>query len=145
MKPSEIRSELLAQHADLRVQIAEVRRLAESWEEGGEGSMHHPLVRLTDAVRRHNAREDELMRDVFPTLDAGGPVRAEVMQEEHVLEHGALFASLVLARDTSATASPASVVAVLDSILAHMAREEEVFLGKDVLSDDGVEPDHFGG
>jgi hypothetical protein len=144
MKPSEIRSELLAQHADLRDKIAEVRRLAEHWEEGGEGSLHHALVRLTDGVRMHNAREDELMRDIFPTLDAWGPVRAEVMQEEHVLEHGALFASLVLARDAS-VASPGSVIAVLDSILAHMEREEEVFLGKDVLSDDGIEPDHFGG
>ena len=145
MKPSEIRAELLTQHEDLRARIDEARRLIDRQARGDESDLHGSLVRLTDVVRLHNAREEELMRDVFPTLDAWGPTRAEVMHEGHVHEHEALFASLVAARDASSGESLASVRKLLDDMLAHMDREEKVFLCKEVLCDDGVVPDYFGG
>jgi hypothetical protein len=144
MKPSEIRAELMAEHARLRTKIAEVRRVAELWQEGKEGDLRTPLVALTDAIHMHNAREEDLMANLLPSVDAWGPARAEVMREEHGLEHGALFTSLVVARDASAT-SPSYVLDLLERLLSHMAREEEAFLGVDVLSDEEHEPDHFGG
>src|SRR5450759_3995168 len=129
MKPSEIRSELLAQHADLRAKIDEVRSVAERRCRGGDGDLHALLVRLTYAVRVHNARAEELMRSIFPTLDAWGPIRASVMQEEHVLEHQELFAALVSAAERADGGAPASVLELAGKLVSHMDREEKVFLG----------------
>ena len=145
MRPSEIRDELLAQHEELRAKISDVRRLIDHQGRGGDGDLQGSILRLAGVVSIHNAREEELMRDVFPTLDAWGPARAEVMREEHVLEHQELFDSLMASRDALDGGSLEGVRELLDNMLAHMEREEKVFLCKEVLCDDGVEPDYFGG
>lgn len=142
MKPSEIRALLLAQHNALRAQMTEAKNVAERRARGEGGDVQALLVRLVEALRAHNAKEEELMRDIFPTLDAWGPTRAEIMVEEHVHEHEKLLASLAL--DEQA-ATPAALSKVFGELLAHMEREEEVFLGTNVLADDGVEQDYFGG
>lgn len=145
MKPSEIRAELLAQHAGLRARMAEVRKSVERRRGGEDADLGEPLVELFDAMHAHNAREEQLMRDVFPTLDMWGPVRNEVMLEEHVLEHKKLIDSLSAARDGVDGASLDLVLASLDKLASHMEREEEAFLGEEVLSDDGAEFDFSGG
>jgi hypothetical protein len=68
---------------------------------------------LTDALRRHNSREEVLLRDI--TVDAWGAARDRVMTEEHVQEHAELYAAIV-----------------------GIPREEQLFLGEDTLRDDGV-------
>lgn len=143
MKPSEIRAELLGQHAELRANIKAIRASLAAGRTDDEEARNR-LVRLVDAVRMHNRREEELMRDVFPTLDAWGPIRSQVMQEEHVLEHQELFASLLGVSTSDSKTAPAAI-AVLDKLVAHMDREEKVFLGEDVLSDENINPDYFGG
>lgn len=138
---------MLAQHVELRVEITAARRVLERFVAGGSrASLRAALARVVDRLRLHNLREEELMRDVFPTLDAWGIVRAEVMVEAHVVEHRQLYEALRAADQAADILAVATTVSdVLDQLLEHMAREERVFLGEDVLSDDVIVPDAFGG
>lgn len=148
MKPSEIRKELLGQHQDLRVRIAQARDVVARCQrkEAGSDDLHRALVHVADAVRMHNQREEELMRDVLPTLDAWGPVRKEVMLEEHVVEHAEIYDALMHATQGSdLEKAAASALALFDHMGEHMAREEKVFLSADLLDDLGAPPDTFGG
>jgi hemerythrin len=148
MKPSDIRTELLLQHETIRERITATRAVAERCLAGEDAraELLQLLTRLTDAVRAHNAREEELMSRVFPELDAWGPVRHEVMNEEHILEHEKLVNALIATNGHSDGASVARVaIALFEDMAAHMAREEKVFLGADVLSDEEPPPDAFGG
>jgi hypothetical protein len=148
MKASEIRNRLLAQHAQLRALVEQVRR--ESSFVGRPGSRHNQqaaerlqsaLSLLACAVRDHNAEEERLLRDVIATVDAWGPARVEVMNEEHAREHRELFARLSdpVSPDTS------QMNVFLDRLIAHMAVEEKVLLDEDVLRDDLVATDAFTG
>jgi DUF438 domain-containing protein len=140
MKPSEIRKELLGQHNAIRGKMAEARHAASARE------LHRLLVEVGELFRAHNAREEELMTDVFPTLDAWGMVRAEVMVGEHIDEHREIFETLLVANATSdAVVAKKKAIELFDRILDHMHREEKVFLCEEVLTDDGFVPDAFGG
>lgn len=138
MKPSEIRRELLDQHAEIHRRL-EVARFA------APEDLHGALVRLADYLRVHNLREEELMTDIFPQLDAWGMIRAEVMVGEHLEEHRELWEAVL---DTSKTTNEALAAsktrALCERIHEHMLREEKVFLNEEVLSDD-ASIDYFGG
>ena len=129
MNAREIRAELLGQHAEIRALIEEAR-----------GGSKTALVRLGDAVRRHNLREEELLGQLLPTLDAWGPVRTAIMLEEHVAEHGELYAVLL-----DATRGQRAVAELVEHLLEHMAYEEKTLLAEDLLDDSVVTSDSFGG
>jgi len=149
MKPSEIRAELLGQHATLRSLIEQTKRASEQPAPPGEVGLDRArdcLVRLVDELRRHNLREEELLRDVIPSVDPWGPARAEIMTEEHVKEHQELFGALTDATATTDARAAAPMLRIVcERLLAHMAREERDFLGGDCLRDDQVSVDSFGG
>jgi hemerythrin len=148
VQPSAIRAELLHQHDDLRARIRSTRAVAERCLAGEDAraELRRHLTGLTDAVRAHNSREEQLMSSVFPELDAWGPIRHEVMNEEHVLEHEKLVSALIETSDDSDPKTAAKIaLGLFDQMAAHMEREEKVFLGTDVLSDDEPPPDAFGG
>ena len=148
MTPSEIRQELLEQHVALRAKIDATRIAAERWKGGAPSreELRSCLAVLADGVRAHNRREEELLRDVIPSADAWGPARAEVMQETHVEEHRDMYEALIDAGAAAdATTGVPPVIKLLDKMLEHMKREESSFLGADVLRDDAVTPDFFGG
>jgi DUF438 domain-containing protein len=139
MKPSEIRKELLGHHAELRRKMETARRSASARE------LHRALVEISELLRSHNLREEELMTEVFPTLDAWGMIRAEVMVGEHIDEHRELWETLLATTATSdAAAARRKANELFDKVLEHMAREEKVFLTEEVLSDD-EQIDAFGG
>jgi hypothetical protein len=148
MTPSEIRVELLGQHAALRLMIQETCQVAERT---GRGELLHEelrtlAVRLADGLRAHNRREEELLRRIIVTIDAWGPVRDAILSEQHVKEHNDLEAALVLAgtESSDAAAAAGSLVARLNHVLDHMAREEKAVLAADVLRDDTIVIDYFG-
>lgn len=146
---SGIRIELLQQHEALRHQMRAVRDLAHRCKLG-ELAVHAVLntaiAKLAEALQHHNAREDELLRGVIPTIDAWGPARAEVMSDAHVREHVEVYRALGEAgATTDARAAAQAALRLLDRIAAHMEREEKEFLGEDVLNDDGAPRDSFGG
>ncbi len=146
MTLGEIRAELLAQHDELRAGVERVRVVLARLERGEveRDELHRAILHLGDALRTHTQREEELVRDVLPHVDAWGKVRHEFMLEEHVAEHAQLYEALM---QTSKRGDHASAAAetFLTELLGHMAREEKIFLAAEVLSDDGPPPDSFGG
>jgi len=148
MKPSELRIELMQEHADLRAKIEETRAAADRCQNGEDAreQLRGCLSRLGDAVRMHNQHEEEVMREVVPWLDGWGPTRKALMLEAHVREHQDVYSSLMAASENSeAYVAAAAALKLIDQMLGHMAHEEKVFLGEDVLNDDDAMPDSFGG
>jgi hypothetical protein len=146
MKLSDIRRELLEQHYQIRVTMAATRAVAERLLSGGgtRDELRASLTRLANAVRVHNLREEELLGDVIPSLDAWGPARAATMTDEHAREHTRLHAALLDMR-SSEDASVDSVLALVALMREHIDREETVFLREDVLRDDIVVADQADG
>ncbi len=148
MEPSEIRSELLDDHKGVRERMARAAALVAGLRAGEapREALHDALGALADATLAHNAHEEELLKEVIPTVDAWGPARADVMYEQHRLEHQALHAAILRARETpDVEALCAEVDVLLAGLAKHMTREEEAFLGEDVLRDDNLLLNYFGG
>ena len=148
MKASEIRSRLLAQHAQLRALVDQVRSAcgssgpagSQDGQRAGEG-LQSALSILVCTLRDHNAEEERLLRDVIVTADAWGPARVEIMNEQHAREHRELYARL----SDAAIPNPSQLNVCLDRLMEHMAIEEKVILGEDVLRDDVIAIDAFTG
>jgi hypothetical protein len=142
MNTTQIRTELLAQHQRLRAMIEDARGAIERDPMGQPEDDDGPaacLSRLASALQDHNLCEERLLKTFLLTVDAWGPVRAEVMGERHVAEHEELHAALAMP-----TFKPEPVRRLLTRLVEHMVREEQAFLGEDVLRDDVV-VDAFGG
>jgi hypothetical protein len=143
MNATQIRTELLAQHMQLRELIAEARtaigRVPMGQPEDDDGPAAC-LSRLASALHAHNRCEESLLKGVLVTVDAWGPVRAQVMNERHAAEHAELHGALL---DT--TLDPEHVGRLFDRLLEHMGSEERAFLGEEVLRDDAIVIDAFGG
>jgi hypothetical protein len=135
MTPSEVRNELLSQHAQIRVMLEVTRAVAQTTRAGDPRAS---LLRLADALRVHNRREEELLKDLVLSADAWGATRAAIMTEEHIQEHAQLCEALLEVPYTPVELSVSPILAVIDSIREHMDREEKTFLNEDVLHDDVV-------
>jgi hypothetical protein len=140
MNPSEIRSELLDQHGQIRALMDEIRRLAPDAAVAGVsgGELERQLQGLAFAVARHNVREEELLRGILATVDAWGPARVEIMDESHEREHQALHDALLNLPKMPGPLAPSSLDALFHRVLEHMKREERTLLSEDVLKDDAV-------
>jgi hypothetical protein len=138
MKPSEIRHELLEQHSRIRIMTEVIQTIAKGIRDGngGCGDLTECLVRLAEAVRSHNLREEALLRDLVRSIDAWGEAREAIMTEEHVQEHARLDTALRGISEASPEIAAVGVLALLRLIREHMKREEAVFLSEEVLRDD---------
>jgi len=148
MTPSEIRRALLREHDDLRASIDETRDAASRADNGPAEfeDLRDRLRHLVDKLVQHNRHEEDLLLGVLRTADAWGPLREEVMNAHHAVEHrqfvGALLeASAIREVDTFR----AIVLPAIDRLLDHMAHEERMFLSEDVLRDDAVVIDQSSG
>lgn len=148
MTPSQIRAELLGQHAGLRVLMEETRQAVERAKAPGgtRDELSACVQRLGTALRAHNRREEALLREIIKKVDAWGPARVEIMDESHVDEHVGLLAALLGTNGASdAETAGKGVLHVLEQLEKHIAREEEVILAENVLRDDDVVIEYFGG
>ena len=150
MKPSEIRADLLREHGVLAVTLHEAASAARRWQAGQDArdALHGCLGRLLEQLRAHNLHEEEVLRDIIPTVDAWGKARAERMLSEHVIEHAALLKTLIEASTTAdVTTATRVVLDLVEHLSEHMALEEKAFLGAELLNDDESVPpnDSFGG
>lgn len=143
MDATQIRTQLLTQHAELRALIEQARAaIGHSSMSGPEGdnALAASVGRLASALRVHNAREEQLLKGILATVDAWGPARAEIMDERHTAEHKELHAEFV-----DASLDRERVRQLLDRLLDHMAYEEKSFLNEDVLREDSIVINAFGG
>ena len=140
MTPSQIRLELLDQHAQIRAIMDQIRDLAVRARLGEPvgDALRAGVTLLADAFVEHNAREEELLRPIIPTVDAWGAARAEIMDETHVHEHDVLREAVIGIPRTPHEFAGAGVEELLERMLEHMACEERALLAEDVLRDDTV-------
>jgi iron-sulfur cluster repair protein YtfE (RIC family) len=135
MTPSQVRAELLGEHFELRRLIEQAQAML------GEGSsparidLRAAVDRLADALLQHSQHEEAALRVILAAVQGRAHPDA-VMDEHHVAEHARLVAVLHAAVDDSdASAVRTRVVAALDELESHMAEEEEMLLGEDLLGD----------
>ncbi len=135
MKRQLIRAELLVQHADLRRRIQETRVLVQHWVHGEatRTEVRNWLIALSVALQDHNHNEERLLGGIIPAIDELGAPRASEMTDRHVEEHHELYGALVVASDSPAAETAATLLELLfGRVLDHMAHEEAAFLGRDV-------------
>jgi hypothetical protein len=144
--PSQIRTELLRQHHEIRLMVEKTRETARRVWNGvvTRAELDASITRLADRLRIHNRYEEDLLREILPTVDAWGRRRAEILQEQPG-EHRKLLAALVEVSATIDSMRFNDVVSPLDRLLEHMDREEQACLAEDVLRDDSVVPDQLDG
>ena len=147
MTPSQVRSELLRQHADLRQLMEAAREIARRVREGESlrRQLQASTLRLADALNAHNRREEELL----PALTADGgwaPADPEGVNQRHFEEHKTLHGALVeVSTEPNAGWVAGHLVLALDTLLEHMANEERTFLHHSLLHDDEPDTDPYGG
>jgi Hemerythrin HHE cation binding domain len=140
MTPSEIREELLSQHASLRGRLHAARLSVARWARGEAPRIliRTALAELGEALRSHNANEESSLRALILVGDAWGPARVEIMDQGHVDEHAALCDALLSVEYAeSPSAGAEQFERFYKRILEHMAREEETFLNAEVVRDGG--------
>ncbi len=143
MTPAQIRRELLAQHTYLRTLMDEILLHLRSPQDPGSplassGDVTRRLRDLASALARHNRREEELLGDLLPTVDAWGPARAEIMDESHRREHQAMRRAITDLPSVQEPFVASNVESLFHRVLEHMSREETTMLSDDVLRDDAV-------
>ena len=139
MTNTELRNELLAQHARLRELATVVRAAAEQPDLGPPqmGELRTLIARLGTELLTHNIFEEQSLHAVLRDLDAWGPQRERRVEDHHAAEHEAIFIALVAAREQRDPAAlAAETLAVLGELTTHMDREERELLRADVLCDD---------
>jgi hypothetical protein len=140
MTPSEIRAELLGQHAKIRAMMDELRELSRRARAGEPvvDLLQAGVTRLAAAIVEHNLREEELLRPIIPTVDAWGAVRAEIMDESHIREHQELWDAVAGLAHTPSEFAGAGVEELFQRVLEHMEHEEKALLSEDVLHEGTV-------
>lgn len=147
MKISEMRTELLGQHDTIRRLITEVEGSLSGLERAGVAPVYDALRRLQATLEHHNRREEALLENLLPTVDAWGDARAAWMDLRHREEHEDAMKALRVAlgvEDPSVVAR--AVRALVADLSAHVSREEVEFLSAEVLTDEKFRlSDGFGG
>jgi hypothetical protein len=136
MRPSEIRDELLSQHADLRERLQAVRRGFEQWARGeaSRARVRDQLAQLADALQAHDEREERVLRELIG------------LDDRHVREHRELVSTLGGIRQVSDPhEGGGQLQKFCTRVLQHMSQEEKAFLNASVLTDDAEPNDAPGG
>lgn len=148
MKASEVRDELLSQHASLRGRLEAARLSVIRWADGEVPRTHvrDELAGLAEALRSHNLREERALRELVRSVDAWGPARVEIMDEAHIREHRELYeAAIAIGQTSDPREGRRALEELREHLLEHMDHEERSFLNATVIRDDVVSIDAFDG
>ena len=136
MKPSEIRSRILAEHDDLRRRLTGIETLAAR--ALGENALRAAVSQLAAALEEHLSMEDELLLPAIRDVDAWGSIRAKRMMEEHEGQRVTIDRLNEISRGGDRTELARSVQALRKALLEDMRREESELLHPDLLRDDVI-------
>ena len=138
MTPSQVRAELLGEHFELRRLVEDARSALRNGQPPPRTELRTAVERLSDALRTHSQHEEHALRVILASV-TGRKHPDAVMDEAHVSQHARLVAVLRAALDAAdPVAVDAQVGQVLDDLEEHMAEEEDVLLGEDLLGDEGA-------
>lgn len=141
MKLSQIRSELVAEHQALGQAVTDIEGEVQKVLAGERSldPMRASLTRFADLLAAHNRHEEALLRDELRKIDAWGPQREALMDEDHEAEHRDVVRSVTESlwlHDHEEVAR--RVQAMIRRVLEHLRREEKEILHPDLLRDDVV-------
>jgi cation diffusion facilitator family transporter len=144
---AEVRDELLSQHESLRNLATTVREIAAGLPSAPARDELSALLRaFANAMDAHNTREEALLEDVVPAIDAWGDIRAARLDEHHRQEHRRLQETVRAAAETPRFAAAVQMaLPAIAELLQHMRAEEAELLNPDVLRDDLITIDQTDG
>ena len=148
LSASQVRSLILDEHAVLRDILEEIEQaLGEMTRRvpGSVGRLRASLRTFRDAFLRHLLHEETVLRPLLTDIDAWGPARVESMDEEHRGQRAALaeLSRLEIAEDLDLTVK--HIEDFIQRLRADMDGEERHALSEEVLRDDIIVIDTFGG
>jgi iron-sulfur cluster repair protein YtfE (RIC family) len=141
MKPSEIRSRILAEHDDLRRRLTGLERLAAhflSERPPGDKALRMAVRELAATLEEHLSMEEELLLPAILDVDCWGPIRAERMMEEHDGQRATINRLNDISRCADLTELARGAQALGKTLLEDMRREESELLHPDLLRDDVI-------
>ena len=144
-KNSDIRKTILGEHEALRARMKELQQALEADPRDLSPAVKGAFSAFLEAFLRHIAHEEAILRPVLATIDAWAEKRVESMDAEHAEQRQKL---LELSRLDPAADPPgfaARVRETLEWIRLDMAGEEKTVLSPDLLRDDIIILDTFGG
>lgn len=146
-KPSEVRAEILAEHAKLREHVAALETIADRLTRGEVAldDAREAALALHRELSAHVKHEEAILVPALAEADGFGPARVEELQREHVEQHEALE---TLVREIASAPGSAELESrvreLVRRIREDMAHEEKHHLSPNVLKD-SVITGAFGG
>lgn len=144
LKHSEIRTTILEEHERLRERM---QQLEVSLDGRAGSSSGFPVALKSFLVEfsKHIAHEEELLRPVLAQVDAWARQRVESLDREHHEQRQKLSELAQMDPSAAPAAFVARVREALEWIRLDMAGEEKSILAPELLRDDIIVIDSFGG
>lgn len=148
--PSHVRQKILSEHNALRKMIAELREHTSKGVQNQDFSpekIRKQMLATLNFLQTHMDHEDNTLLPILETIDAWGNVRGEKFREEHRLQTQKIVQLRAeIANPNSALPQLISLVEeFITWITQDMTDEEKEFLDHELLKDDLVISDYFGG
>lgn len=146
-KPSEVRALILREHVELRGLLVDVEHALQraSQDTGARAQLQGKLAFFCERFLAHIAQEEKILEPVLADIDNWGPVRIEQMEAEHAQQRATIHDLVQLRPETDLASYADRVRGFLREVLTDMAAEEHECLSPDVLRDDTINIDAFGG
>lgn len=148
LKPSEIRTIILEEHCELRRRLAGIEALLDGLTRGDSAArrdLQKSFETLCELFVTHIAHEEAILRPILADIDNWGPIRIELMDEEHAEQRERVAELTHLSPDADPGVYVRSVREFVTDLRADMDGEERECLSPDVLRDDTTSIDAFGG
>ena len=146
MKPSEVRSLVLAEHVELRNRLIEIDAITShilAGPAGGERSLREKISQLCALLERHLALEETTLLPAIHDVDAWGPVRADHLQKEHQAQRAALARMGRICIQAAIVELARTAQTFGRSLLEDIRLEEQELLNPNLLRDDLISIDQF--
>ena len=148
LSPAEVRSRILAEHHRLSTLLAEVESLAIAVEGGDHGASRRLLVagrELYGFLMSHLALEDQILLPALRETPGFGAVRADALDEEHQQQREVFRVLIQRSAEISELELARRYLGLIRDLREDMAHEESEFLNPQLLRDDIMPSDTFGG
>jgi hypothetical protein len=143
MEPAQVRDMVLRDHEELKAKLAHLYRVIAH---ADVQAMAREARVLLHKLAAHLELEDAMLAPVLRTIDAWGPVRADRLNEDHTAQRreiSELLHFLEESEDAERIADRVSRFA--ETLERDMKEEEHDVLSSELLRDDTVSTDAFGG
>ena len=151
LAPSEVRERIHADHERIRHLLDHVREHSGTLKAGSDdkafAALNEHAHNLLDVMLIHIDLEDRILAPALRDTDAFGPVRADRLVSEHVLQRSHLRELLeaVRARELDAQSLAERMTALVEMVQADMESEEKDLLNQKLLNDEPGISDTFVG